>query len=76
MSDLRRVGAHYVKVGGTTLHQAIVEIEDGRVVNYYEFEDELPLTEWLGDTIEIRRSADGVLQAWWKGGQKEYLLLE
>lgn len=41
---MRRVGAHKVITPAATLSQAVVEISDGRVVNYYEFRDELPMT--------------------------------
>ena len=60
---MRRVWAHYIKKGETTLSQGVVEIEDGRVVNYYTFTEELPMTEWLGGTIELRYTEDGILQA-------------
>ena len=60
---MRRVGVHYIKNGETTLSQGVVEIEDGRVVNYYTFTEELPMTEWLGVTIELRYTEDGILQA-------------
>ena len=60
---MRRVGVHYIKNGETTLSQGVVEIEDGRVVNYYTFTEELPMTEWLGGTIELRCTEDGILQA-------------
>ena len=59
---MRRVGVHYIKNGETTLSQGVVEIEDGRVVNYYTFTEELPMTEWLGGTIELRYTEDGILQ--------------
>ncbi len=45
------------------MQQAVVEISEGRVVNYYEFRDELPMTEWLGGTIIVRRDDDGILRA-------------
>lgn len=61
---MRRVGAHEVILPEQTLHQAVVEIQDDRVVNYFEFRDELPMTEWLGGTIQIFKNADGVLQAY------------
>lgn len=35
------------------MHQAIVEVLGDRVVNYYEFTDEVPMTEWIGGTCEI-----------------------
>lgn len=68
MSDLRRCGAHEVLLPtGEKLCQAVVEIEEGRVVNYYEFRDELPMTEWLGGRIEVQRDEEGILRAWWQG---------
>ena len=59
---VRKVAAHEVHVDGTVLIQAVVELQEGRVVNYYTFSDELPLTEWLGGVIEIRGS-----KAYWNG---------
>lgn len=67
MSDLRRCGAHVVLLpDGTQLRQAVVEIEEDRVVNYYEFRDELPMTEWLGGEISVMRDEEGILRAVWK----------
>lgn len=60
---MRRVGAHIVITEGGQLSQAVVEIYDGRVVNYYEFRDELPMTEWLGGTIVVKRDDEGILRA-------------
>lgn len=68
MSELRRCGAHLVTLpDGRQLSQAVVEIEADRVVNYYEFRDELPMTEWLGGEILVRRNEEGLLQASWNG---------
>ena len=52
-NQFRRLGFHKLKVSGVVLHQAIVEVIGDRVVNYYEFTDELPMTEWIGGTCEI-----------------------
>lgn len=60
---MRRVGAHIVITETEKLRQAVVEIDEDRVVNYYEFRDELPMTEWLGGTINIVRDDDGILHA-------------
>lgn len=60
---MRRVGAHIVITETETLRQAVVEIDEDRVVNYYEFRDELPMTEWLGGTINIVRDDEGILHA-------------
>lgn len=65
--NFRRVAAHKVVVGGKELKQCVVEIQDGIVVNYYVFSDELPLTEWLGGLIEVVRDVDGNLVAKWNG---------
>lgn len=68
MEGMRRCGAHEVKLpDGRCLQQAVVEIQDGRVVNYYEFTDELPMTEWLGGIIETERDEEGILRATWNG---------
>ncbi len=66
MADFRRCGAHEVLLpDGSLLRQAVVEIEEGRVVNYYEFRDELPMTEWLGGEIRVQRDDEGILRAHW-----------
>ena len=68
MEDLRRCGAHEVRLSdGNVLSQAVVEISDGRVVNYFEFQDELPMTEWLGGVIEAKRDEEGILRAFHQG---------
>ena len=66
--ETRRSGAHVVSLpDGTQLLQAVVELEDSRVVNYYEFRDELPMTEWLGGEIRIIIDEEGIRRAYWKG---------
>ena len=66
MKGFRRCGAHrVVLLDGTVLEQAVVEIEEGKVVNYYEFHDELPMTEWLGGEIIVKRDEEGILRAVW-----------
>lgn len=49
------------------LQQAVVEIAEDRVVNYYEFCEELPVTEWLGGEIRVERDGEGILCALWNG---------
>lgn len=60
---MRRIGAHYIRNSENMLCQGVVEIENGCVVGFYEFTEELPMTEWIGGTIELRYSDDGILQA-------------
>lgn len=68
MAEMRRCGAHVVLLpDGTKLDQAVVEIVEDRVVNYYEFRDELPMTEWLGGEIRVELDEEGIRRALWKG---------
>lgn len=61
---MRRCGAHQVILpDGSILQQAVVEIQEGRVVNYFEFREELPMTEWLGGEIRVERDEEGILRA-------------
>lgn len=65
---MRRCGAHQVILpDGSILQQAVVEILEGRVVNYFEFREELPMTEWLGGEIRVKRDEEGILRALWNG---------
>lgn len=65
---MRRCGAHQVILpDGSILQQAVVEILEGRVVNYFEFREELPMTEWLGGEILVERDEEGILRALWNG---------
>ena len=68
MAEMRRCGAHQVILpDGSILQQAVVEIQEGRVVNYFEFREELPKTEWLGGEIRVERDEEGILRALWNG---------
>lgn len=65
---MRRCGAHQVILpDGSILQQAVVEIQEGRVVNYFEFREELPMTEWLGGEIRVEHDEEGILRALWNG---------
>lgn len=65
---MRRCGAHQVILpDGSILQQAVVEIQEDRVVNYFEFLEELPMTEWLGGEIRVERDEEGILRALWNG---------
>lgn len=65
---MRRCGAHQVILpDGSILQQAVVEIQEGRVENYFEFREELPMTEWLGGEIRVERDEEGILRALWNG---------
>ena len=68
MAEMKRCGAHQVILpDGSILQQAVVEIQEGRVVNYFEFREELPMAEWLGGEIRVERDEEGILRALWNG---------
>lgn len=68
MAEMKRCGAHQVILpDGSILQQAVVEIQEARVVNYFEFREELPMTEWLGGEIRVERDEEGILRALWNG---------
>ena len=68
MEEVRRCGAHEIVVEDKmTLVSAVVEIFADKVVNYYEFRNELPMTEWLGGRIDIKRDEEGILRAYHLG---------
>ena len=52
---------------GSMLQQAVVEIQEGRVVTYFEFRAASPMTEWFGGAIRVDRDEDGILRALWNG---------
>lgn len=58
---MRRIAANRVRIDGKEIRQCVVEIEDGIVVDYYEFHEELPFTEWIGGLIETERDENGNL---------------
>jgi hypothetical protein len=62
--NIRRVASNEVIVGETVFSPCVVEIMNGKVINYYHFENELPLTEWLGGTIIIVKDTNGILRAY------------
>ena len=58
-NSLRRIAASHITLpDGTQLHNHVVELWEGRVVNYYPLEGELPMTEWLGGSIIITEGGE------------------
>lgn len=63
-TDERKIGVHKLIIGDTVLNQCVVVITEGRVVNYFQFHDELPMVEWFGGTMIIKRNEEGILEAY------------
>lgn len=63
---MKRFAANHVDMGRGLLHQAVVELEEGVVTRVYEFQGELPSTEWLPGTISLV-CEQGLLRAYYQG---------
>ncbi len=61
---MRRIAVHKIHAGETIIHNCVVEICGKYVVRYYPFSRELPMTEWLGGTIEFREDNPGKFSAY------------
>lgn len=48
----------------TEIKLGVVEMEDAAVTRVYSLQGEQPFTEWIGGTISILKSTDGVLYAY------------
>ncbi len=48
----------------TEIKLGVVEMEDAVVTRVYSLQGEQPFTEWIGGTISILKSADGVQHAY------------
>lgn len=49
---------------GTVLTQHVVEISQGKVVQYYPLKKELPFTEWEMSSLSLRKDDEGQLTLW------------
>lgn len=56
-----------IDADGDEMKSGVVELEGKYVSSVYPLFGERPFTEWLGGTINIKRSADGRLQAYKDG---------
>lgn len=56
-----------IDADGDEMKPGVVELEGKYVSSVYPLFGEHPFTEWLGGTINIKRSADGRLQAYKDG---------
>ncbi|WP_293526187.1 hypothetical protein [Prevotella sp.] len=56
-----------IDADGDEMKPGVVELEGKYVSCVYPLFGERPFTEWLGGTINIKRSADGRLQAYKDG---------
>ena len=57
----RKVAGHEVHLpDGTVMQPGVVELFDGMVKKTYPLVEEMPQTEWIGGTIDIRREGENL----------------
>ena len=49
------------------LFQQVIELTDGVVTNQYPLVMEIPNTEWVRGQLVLRKCADGLVRAYYKG---------
>ncbi len=59
MDRIRRVAVNRVIADGETVSPCVLEIEDGKIIDFYHFTGELPFTEWKGGTVVLSKTTDG-----------------
>ncbi len=61
---MRRIGANdVITPDGEILSPAVVEIDNGKVLQWYRLDMEMPFTEWIGGTIELQADNNGNIMA-------------
>ncbi|MGN0226056.1 MAG: hypothetical protein ACI4A7_08300 [Prevotella sp.] len=61
---MRRIGANdVITPDGEILSPAVVEIDNGKVQQWYRLDMEMPFTEWIGGTIELQADNNGNIMA-------------
>ena len=61
---MRRIGANdVITPDGEILSPAVVEIDNGMVQQWYRLDMEMPVTEWIGGTIELQADNNGNIMA-------------
>ena len=59
MDRIRRVAVNRGIADGETVSPCVLEIEDGKIIDFYHFTGELPFTEWKGGTVVLSKTTDG-----------------
>ena len=64
----RRIASHEVMTPeNQCLLQQVIELKDGVVTNLYPLVTEIPNTEWMQGRLVLRKCADGLVRAYYKG---------
>ena len=61
MANKRRFAANRIIFQDNKIVNGVVEVEDNKVVAFYELTKELAHTEWIGGTIIIMRSENNLI---------------
>ncbi len=55
---MKRFVAHYLYSSSNVFHQYIVEVENGEVITFYPFSEEIESTVWLNGIIMLSLTPD------------------
>jgi hypothetical protein len=65
MTRIRKIACPELQtVQGTVLTQQVVEVSNGKVVDYYPLTKELPFTEWTSSRLRLCENEEGALTLW------------
>jgi len=63
---MKRFACHEIVLAdGSRQTLSVVEILSGEVVRWYPLKEELPFTQWLPGSIELRHDHEGALHAYY-----------
>ena len=63
--NLRRIASYEIVLeNGSRLTQSVVELWQGVAIRWYPLVEELSQTEWLSQSVSLRRDETGLLRAY------------
>ncbi len=65
----RHIAVHEVIFNGQTLNMCILDIDDGIITGYHQFNAEEPMVEWVGGVMELRNDECGNIIAYRNGAR-------
>ena len=63
--NFRRIASHEIVLeNGSRLTQSVLELWQGVAIRCYPLTEELPQTEWVSQSVSLRRDEAGLLRAY------------
>ncbi len=66
-NGIKRIAVHELLFGKEVLDMCIIELKAGVVTDYYHFEDEQCMVEWVGGTAVLDYDGDNNLRVYKNG---------